>query len=106
MLEPYEGKLSCTVLRGGSGSNAADLLDDLNGPWLMYDNKKDPYQINNLILQIGNDGVKAELKEKLKGELQKANDEFLPEQDYLERFGVYITKGGYPPFSMEFEPNK
>ena len=27
LLEPYEGKLSSTVLRGGSGSNAADLLD-------------------------------------------------------------------------------
>ena len=27
MLEPYERKLSCTVLRGEGGSNAADLLD-------------------------------------------------------------------------------
>ena len=27
MLEPYEGKLSCTVLRGEGGSNTADLLD-------------------------------------------------------------------------------
>ena len=27
MLEPCEGKLSCTVLRGESGSNTADLLD-------------------------------------------------------------------------------
>ena len=25
MLEPYDGKLSCTVLRRGSGSNPADL---------------------------------------------------------------------------------
>ena len=30
LLEPYEGKLSRTVLRGGSGSNAADLLDSMN----------------------------------------------------------------------------
>lgn len=27
LLEPYEGKLSCTVLRGESSSNVADLLD-------------------------------------------------------------------------------
>lgn len=27
LLEPYEGKLSCTVLRGESSSNGADLLD-------------------------------------------------------------------------------
>lgn len=31
MLEPYEGKLSSTVLRGGSGSDAADLLAHLFG---------------------------------------------------------------------------
>jgi len=30
LLEPYEGKLSSTVLRGESGSNAADLLDKLS----------------------------------------------------------------------------
>ena len=29
MLEPCEGKLSCTVLRGENGSNTADLLDQL-----------------------------------------------------------------------------
>lgn len=81
-------------------------VEDLNGPWLLYDNKEDPYQNTNLIQQEGNDVLRAELKEKLTGALRKANDEFLPEQDYLERFGIYITKGGYPPFSMEFEPNK
>lgn len=27
MLEPYDGKLSCTVLKGESGGNTADLLD-------------------------------------------------------------------------------
>lgn len=34
LLEPYEGKLSCTVLWGGSGSNAADLLDSAR--WIKY----------------------------------------------------------------------
>lgn len=30
LLEPYEGKLTRTVLRGEGGSNAADLLDNLS----------------------------------------------------------------------------
>ena len=30
LLEPYEGKLSCTVLRGEGGSNALDLPDNEN----------------------------------------------------------------------------
>ena len=29
LLEPYEGKLSCTVLRGGSGGNATFLPDNV-----------------------------------------------------------------------------
>ncbi len=81
-------------------------VEDLDGPWLLYDNENDPYQSTNLILTEGNEKLKAELKVELTQALVKANDEFLPEQDYLERFGVYITKGGYPPFTMEFEPNQ
>lgn len=30
MLEPYDGKLSSTVLRGERGSNASDLPDEIN----------------------------------------------------------------------------
>ena len=38
MLEPCEGKLSCTVLRGESGSNTADLLDQVaNGVRVIFD---------------------------------------------------------------------
>ena len=50
MLEPYEGKLSCTVLRGEGGSNALDLPDNptnveeassmiylpYDGCWILY----------------------------------------------------------------------
>ena len=36
LLEPYEGKLSCTVLRGEGGSNALDLPDESTRP---YDKK-------------------------------------------------------------------
>ena len=81
-------------------------VEDLSGPWLMYDNENDPFQLANLIEKEGNDALKSELKQQLTGALEKANDEFLPEQDYLERFGIYITPGGYPPFNMDFEPNK
>jgi len=32
-LEPYDGKLSCTVLRGERGSNAPDLPDITDEPF-------------------------------------------------------------------------
>ena len=36
MLEPYEGKLSRTVLRGEGGSNALDLPDDALAPYHLH----------------------------------------------------------------------
>lgn len=33
MLEPYDGKLSSTVLRGERGSNASDLPDKKRKKW-------------------------------------------------------------------------
>ncbi len=57
MLEPCEGKLSCTVLRGEGGSNTADLLDrpaDLtqrNGRILRQGNENDEVSIFNYITE-------------------------------------------------------
>jgi len=81
-------------------------VEDLNGPWLLYDNEKDPYQLTNLIPETGNQELQSDLKLRLTEALEKANDEFLPEQDYLERFGIYIMPEGYPPMNLEYEPNK
>jgi len=53
-------------------------VEDLEGPWLLYDNQKDPYQFTNLIQTEGNENLKAELKTELTQALEKANDEFLP----------------------------
>ena len=38
-LEPYEGKLSSTVLRGGSGSNATSLPDESQEHALRWDQR-------------------------------------------------------------------
>ena len=46
MLEPYEGKLSRTVLRGEGGSNTADLPDHLalkRDPFLESREKEDAF---------------------------------------------------------------
>ena len=57
MLEPCEGKLSCTVLRGEGGSNTADLLDrpaDLtqrNGRILRQGNENKEVSIFNYITE-------------------------------------------------------
>jgi len=57
---------------------------DLNGPWLLYDNLEDPYQMNNL---IGTDEmifIQSDLENQLQELLLKTNDEFLPGADYMK----------------------
>lgn len=60
----------------------------LDGPWLLYDNETDPYQMKNRI----NDPEFADLQEELEGLLQsrleEVGDEFLDGWAYLERDGL------------------
>ncbi len=57
---------------------------DLNGPWLLYDNHADPYQLNNLIGQAGNESLQADLEEELNALLEKTGDQFLSAVELME----------------------
>jgi len=67
---------------------------DLNGPWLLYDNEKDPCQLDNLC----NKPKHAKLQKKLEGllsqKLKETNDEFLPGQDYIKKWGCKVNPSG------------
>jgi arylsulfatase A-like enzyme len=67
---------------------------DLNGPWLLYDNLRDPYQLNNLC----NKGQYGELQKKLEGllsqKLRQTNDEFLPGSDYIKKWDYIVDRSG------------
>ncbi|MHC4658350.1 MAG: sulfatase family protein [Planctomycetota bacterium] len=67
---------------------------DLNGPWLLYDNQSDPYQLNNLC----NRGEYSELQRKLEGilsqKLKQTNDEFLPGWDYIKKWNYIVDSSG------------
>ena len=73
---------------------------DLTGPWLLYDNKEDPYQMKNL---AGNPEYR-DLTEKLDRELQKIldrlGDKFLRGEEYMEKFGYPMDQNGTVPFTM------
>ena len=59
-------------------------VHDLNGPWLLYDNLVDPYQMNNL---IGTDEmifIQSDLENQLQELLLKTNDKFLTGADYMK----------------------
>jgi arylsulfatase A-like enzyme len=64
---------------------------DLNGPWLLYDNEKDPFQMNNLINQPLHADLQNKLNDKLNQLLKQTKDEFLPGPELIKRCGYVVN---------------
>lgn len=67
---------------------------DLNGPWLMFDNLKDPYQQNNIIDSPEYASVRKKLDDKLMKKLKALGDEFRPGMEYINKWGYEVNKYG------------
>jgi len=57
---------------------------DIKGPWLLYDNKADPYQLKNLCNDPRYATVRQELQTILSRKLKETNDQFLPGPEYMD----------------------
>lgn len=58
-------------------------IRSIKGPWLLYDNQRDPYQKHNLVQEDA--ALRSRLDRRLDALLKKAGDEFLPGASYAER---------------------
>jgi arylsulfatase A-like enzyme len=65
---------------------------DLKGPWLLYDNLEDPYQVFNLVQRPQFAQLQGHLEGLLKEELAKVEDEFLPADDYMKKWGYLYDR--------------
>jgi arylsulfatase A-like enzyme len=72
---------------------------ELNGPWLLFDNKTDPFQLHNLVDQPGSQKLQARLDAILQSKLKSAGDQFLPGDDYIKRWGYIVDKNGTVPYT-------
>lgn len=72
---------------------------DRDGPWLLYDNEADPYQLRNLVDEPEASGVWAELDQTLDRTLASQNDEFLPGMDYIDQWGYAVDETGTVPYT-------
>jgi arylsulfatase A-like enzyme len=72
---------------------------DLDGPWLLFDNHHDPYQLDNLCNRSEHAGVQAELDARLLRALAEVNDEFLPAEEYIRRWGYEVDGTGTVPYT-------
>ena len=69
-------------------------VEDLSGPWLLYDNEQDPFQQVNLVDRPSAAAVQARLAQALHALLKQRNDRFLPGEDYVEQFGYTVDETG------------
>jgi arylsulfatase A-like enzyme len=60
----------------------------INGAWLLYDNRADPYQMHNLVKTGAARGLRSVLDRQVDAELRARHDDFLPANEYLARTGL------------------
>lgn len=70
---------------------------DLNGPWLLYDNIKDPLQLDNLIGRPEHATLQAEQEALLQRKLTEQNDTFRPGTEYIAKWGYKVDAQGTAP---------
>ena len=73
---------------------------DLKGPWLLYDNQEDPYQMKNLVGVAGYKDLTDRLDRDLQSILDKRGDKFLQGEEYMKSFGYPMDATGTVPFTM------
>ncbi len=72
---------------------------DLKGPWLLFDNENDPFQLINLVDNSNFAKIRKQLDQRLLDRLKATKDEFLPGM-------TYIKKWNYPVDETETVPYK
>lgn len=104
-VSPFSGGLS----RGFRGIRTSryTYVRDSDGPWLMYDNDADPYQLKNLINDPGHAALQKKLDEKLEARLKQTGDKLLPKEHYIKAWGYKVTgRGNIPYFSIHRKNGK
>ena len=70
-----------------------------DGPWLLYDNFNDPFQLDNLETTSEAVELQADMEKLLLRLLKERNDKFLSGREYVELFGHVLDEKGDVPYS-------
>lgn len=74
-------------------------VSDLGGPWLLFDNQIDPYQLRNLAGMPEHTALQERLNGILRRKLERQKDRFLPGPYYLDRWGYEVDSSGTVPYT-------
>jgi arylsulfatase A-like enzyme len=73
-------------------------VKDLKGPWLLFDNTKDPFQLNNLIGKGPYVQIQQKLDAALQATLTQHRDAFLPGMEYVRQWHYVVDETGTVPY--------
>ena len=71
---------------------------DLSGPWLLFDNEKDPLQNDNLAGKPERAELLTRLEKKLREKLAAEHDDFRPAAEYIAKWGYTVDANGTVPY--------
>ncbi len=69
-----------------------------DGPWLLYDNLADPFQMKNLVHDPAFGAIRNDLDVRMKKIMKERGDDFLPGIEYVKRFGHSLDENGDHPY--------
>jgi arylsulfatase A-like enzyme len=72
-------------------------VEDLSGPWLLYDMEADPFQQRNLVDSPQHAMVQSALRAKLLERRRACGDEFLSGEAYLRKWNYEVDSNGNAP---------
>lgn len=72
----------------------AGYVRTLEGPWFLYDNVADPYQLDNKVADPSCQPVREKLEAELTRLLKKTQDEFLSGAEYIRKWGYKVDHTG------------
>jgi len=96
-VAPFAGYSGGKAFRGIRTSQYT-YVRSVDGPWLMYDNEQDPYQMNNLIESGDRPELQQELDQKLQAKLKETGDAFLGPKESLKAWGYHFGKKHAIPY--------
>ena len=73
----------------------------MEGPWLLFDDQQDPYQLDNLVDRPEFASLRNELDARLQAQLNKIGDDFRPALHYIEAWGYELGPHGSVPYGPD-----
>jgi len=74
-------------------------VKDLNGPWLLFDNEADPYQMDNWVNRPEHADLQVRMESLLGQKLKQTGDSFADGMDYIRQWGYEVDATGTVPYA-------